>query len=80
MRCLKDNIKFLRQKNNLTQDKLAEILDVKRSTIGTYEDGRAEPKLSTLYKICKQFDVNYEELLNKLQGFIIKGSPMYKRV
>lgn len=65
MKYLKENIKYLRLKSNLTQDKLAELLGVKRATIGTYEDGRAEPKLSTLNKICKQFSVNYEELLNK---------------
>ncbi len=49
------NLKFLRKKNGLTQAQLAEKLNIKRSLIGAYEEGRAEPRLSTLVNISRLF-------------------------
>lgn len=57
------NLKFLRKQLGLTQSQLAEKLSIKRSLIGAYEEGRAEPKLSTLVTISKLFNISLDVLI-----------------
>jgi transcriptional regulator with XRE-family HTH domain len=40
---LKENMRFLRKKNGMTQDRLANLLETKRSLVGSYEEGRGVP-------------------------------------
>lgn len=64
MNYLSSNLKFLRKKNGLTQEGLATKIDLKRSLIGAYEEGRAEPKISTLQYISDLFRIPLEKLVN----------------
>ncbi|WP_439882806.1 XRE family transcriptional regulator [Pontibacter sp. MBLB2868] len=57
------NLRYLRKQAGFTQAQLAEKLDIKRSLVGAYEEGRAEPKLSTLVNISKLFDVSLDQLI-----------------
>lgn len=57
------NIRYLRKKAGFTQAQLAEKLDIKRSLIGAYEEGRAEPKLSTLVNIARLFEITLDDLI-----------------
>jgi transcriptional regulator with XRE-family HTH domain len=57
------NIKILRKKKKLTQEELAVKLGIKRSLIGSYEEGRAVPKHELLAAISRVLDVNIDELL-----------------
>lgn len=63
MSYLASNLRFLRRQKNITQHDLADQLDVQRTMISAYEDGRSEPKLSTLLKLGELLDVGVEELL-----------------
>ncbi|WP_460920267.1 XRE family transcriptional regulator [Pontibacter brevis] len=63
MQLVTSNIRHLRKGAGLTQAQLAEKLDIKRSLVGAYEEGRAEPKLSTLVNVAKLFDVSLDELI-----------------
>lgn len=58
------NIKFLRKKNGLTQDDLAKKLGVGRAKIGSYEEGRALPKLSLLQFLAEYFKLTLDALVN----------------
>ncbi|PIQ21253.1 MAG: transcriptional regulator [Cytophagales bacterium CG18_big_fil_WC_8_21_14_2_50_42_9] len=60
-----NNLKFLRKKLGYTQAQLAEKLNIKRSLIGAYEEGRAEPKLSTLVNISRLFDVSLDQFITQ---------------
>lgn len=53
----------MRKSAGYTQAQLAERLDIKRSLVGAYEEGRAEPKLSTLVNVAKLFDISLDELI-----------------
>jgi transcriptional regulator with XRE-family HTH domain len=64
MKFLSTNLRFLRKQKNITQNDLADQLDVQRTMISAYEDGRSEPKLATLQKLAEIFEVGVEELLN----------------
>jgi transcriptional regulator with XRE-family HTH domain len=57
------NIKFLRKQKGLTQSELADKIGINRPKIGSYEEGRAEPKLSVILQISHFYKVNIDELL-----------------
>lgn len=48
---LSSNLKFLREKYDLSQQKLADELGMKRGTYSKYEDKVNEPTILTLFKI-----------------------------
>lgn len=51
-------IKFLRQKNGLTQRELSEILGVTKNSIQKYESNDVPNiKIETLRKLCDEFDI-----------------------
>ncbi len=49
---INENIRFLRKQLGLTQDQFSQKLDIKRSLVGAYEEGRAEPRLELLQKMA----------------------------
>ncbi len=49
----------------LTQTEFAELFDLKRTAVGSYEEGRAEPKIDTLIKISDYFKLSLDSLLRK---------------
>ena len=61
---LAKNLKKLREKNGLSQDRLAKLADVANNTIIKIEQGEnINPTLDTLKKIAGALDVSIEELL-----------------
>lgn len=54
------NLKKLRQSKTLTQEQLAEFLDVQVQTISYIENGRAFVSSDVFAKICNFFDVSTE--------------------
>lgn len=59
------NIKKIRSVKNLNQSQFADLFELKRASIGAYEEGRAEPKIATLIEIAKHFGISTDDLLNK---------------
>jgi transcriptional regulator with XRE-family HTH domain len=59
------NLKFLRKAKGFTQDELAFELDLKRSQIGSYEEGRAHPAYDKLAEIAKYFHISIDNIINK---------------
>jgi transcriptional regulator with XRE-family HTH domain len=57
------NLKFWRRELALTQAQMAEKLGIKRSLVGAYEEGRAEPKLTTLVNMARQFGITLDALV-----------------
>ena len=55
-------LRRLRLLHNMTQAQLAEALDVKRSTIGMYENAKREPDFEMLEKIADFFNVRVASL------------------
>lgn len=53
-----ERIKQLRKELDLTQQRFAERIGIKRNTIATYESGRNEPIDAVVSLICKEFNVN----------------------
>jgi len=63
-----ENIKYFRKEAGLTQEQLSEKIGIKRSVIGAYEEGRAEPGVANLLLFADFFKVSVDELIgNKLK-------------
>ena len=53
-----------RQENNFTQESLAEELDISNRSISKWERGICLPDANNMAKICKLFNISYNELLS----------------
>ena len=65
MGTFKDMLKYLRNRDKLSQSELAEKLGVAKSTISMYEVGKREPDFETLEAIADLFNVDMNFLLGK---------------
>ena len=59
-----EKIKFYRTEAGLTQDKVSQLLGVKRSTYAYYELGKSVPKHSVLKKLAAMYKMSIDELLD----------------
>ncbi|MFW2901162.1 helix-turn-helix domain-containing protein [Carnobacterium maltaromaticum] len=59
------NIRSIREDNDVTQQKMAELLNVSQNTYSQYETGKIEWTASTLIKIADYFDVSVDYLLDR---------------
>lgn len=74
-------IKELRKKSKLTQEDLAEMVDIETSTLSGIESGRHFPSLFTLEKIAKSlnlelktfFDFNHLDSICKMKNVIVNN-------
>lgn len=62
---LNENIRYLRKQQGLTQDQFAQKLAIKRSLVGAYEEGRAEPRLELLQKMAALGSISVDILIGR---------------
>lgn len=62
---LSDNLKRIRKENNLSQEQLADKLNVSRQSVSKWESGSAYPEMDKVLQLCKMFDLSMDELLNQ---------------
>ncbi len=65
MSLISDNIRYLRKKLGLTQEQFSEQIGIKRSLLGAYEEGRADPRLTTLTTMANTFGTSVDILISK---------------
>ena len=58
-----DNLQFIRAQAGVTQEQLAEQLDVSRQSVSKWESGASFPEMDTLLRICDLYNVNLDTLL-----------------
>lgn len=59
-----EKLKSSRNKMGLTQSQVANDLGIKTNTYANWEQGRAEPSIDMIYKLCKYFGESFDEWLN----------------
>lgn len=64
MSILSDNLRFLRDKQNLSQQKIADTLLITRSRYVKYEDGTSEPPIEILLRMSKYFSISIDLLVS----------------
>jgi transcriptional regulator with XRE-family HTH domain len=60
---LSSNIKFLRKRRKLSQQRLADDLGIKRSNIAAYETKNVEPRLSFINELADYFEIPLEDMV-----------------
>ena len=61
----REQIIILRDKHKLSQQELADKLDVSRQTVSRWEAGKSLPSLNQLGNICKVFEIDPSVLLGE---------------
>lgn len=59
---MKTRIREYRMKHNMKQEELADLVHVRRETIGHMEAGKYNPSLKLAFAIAQVFGVTVEEL------------------
>ena len=77
---LKTVIYTLREKENLSQEKLAEILGVSRQAVQKWETGVSVPELSKIIEISKYFGISLDTMLLGRTRRIVVDELKYKDI
>jgi len=62
MSLVSENIRYLRKLNGLTQEQFSRKINIKRSLLGAYEEGRANPNQQNIQAMAKAFNTTVELL------------------
>lgn len=62
---LSQNIRYLRKRQELSQEELALRVGLNRGNIASYENGTAEPKICNLLKLAQIFGISVTDLTQK---------------
>ena len=60
---LAENLQYLRAREGVIQEQLAERLDVSRQSVSKWESAASYPEMDTLLKLCDMFQVDMDTLL-----------------
>jgi len=63
-----ERLKKLRKNKGITQIKLAEILEVQKSTVSLYETGKSDPSDKVKIKIAKYFKISLDYLVGVIDN------------
>lgn len=58
------NLKLIREDKGLTQQELAEMLDMQTNSIGLIEIGQRAASFTTIEKIAEKLNINYSDLFD----------------
>lgn len=78
-----ENIIFLRKRSGMTQEVLAERINVSRQTVAKWEKGESEPDCASLMRIASLFNVTIDSLVgdvdpdHKYVGVAPKGKHFF---
>lgn len=65
---MKNRLEELRARNGLTQQELADKLEVSRQTIISLEQGRYNPSILLAFRTARLFDLTIEEIFIYEEG------------
>ncbi len=71
-----ENISFFRKESKITQEELAEKLNVSRQTVSRWENDSALPDVETLIKLCELFDCDMDTLVRKSAEDCLKNQKL----
>lgn len=58
-----DNLRQIRKENNLSQEDLAELLDVSRQAVSKWEQGAGYPEVEKLLLLSKRLNISLDSLM-----------------
>ena len=75
-----EKLKMLRKENGLTQEELAEKLNVSRQAITKWESGDGTPDIENLKQISILFNITIDELIKEDQNVTIEKEEKYSYI
>ena len=86
-------IRELRKENNISQQKLADLVPIDRSVVSKWERGEVQPPVDKIIALCRIFNVTIDEMLSgerltesnkeehqeNLSNYLIKQESKYKK-
>ena len=59
-----EKLQTLRKENKMSQEQLADMMDVSRQAVSKWESGSAYPEMDKLLTLCKIFNCSLDDLTN----------------
>ena len=59
-----ENLKLIRKNKNMSQDELAEKVNVTRQSVSKWENGEAYPEMNNILELCKIFNCKINDLVH----------------
>ncbi len=79
-----ENIKKLRKEKDITQEKLAEVLNVSVAAVSKWERGETYPDITLIFPLAHYFDVSVDDLMGynkeKIEQDILDTIKEYHRL
>ena len=71
----------LREDKDMTQEKMASYLHIRRNTYGNYENGKRAVPLCTMIALADYFEVNLDYLIGRTdEKEMLPKSKIWKRI
>lgn len=64
---LHEKLKYLRVQNNLSQNAIADYLNISRQAVSQWERGITYPDIENITMLCKLYNISIEQLLDSNQ-------------
>lgn len=75
---LGENLQFLRKRDNITQEQLAERLDVSRQSVSKWESDTTYPEMDKLLQLCQMFHCSMDDLVQgNIRDIHVEGKTEY---
>ncbi len=65
------NLRVLRDSHNLTQQEVADVVNITRSAYAFYELGTHSPSIDTVNTLAKMYNVSIDQIMNS--GFVLRA-------
>ena len=59
-----ENLKRIRESRGKSQGDIADLLNVRRATVSSWETDRTEPRIEHLIKLGEYFDLTIDDMVN----------------
>lgn len=71
-------LKIYRKNSLLTQQQVADALNIHRTTYTYYENGITEPSIDTLHKLIKILGISYDDILPSHKNYLTVSELYFK--
>lgn len=75
-----ENLKRLRERENLKQSELAEMIGVTNKAISSWEKGRTEPNMGMIEKLCVALNCTKSDLMEEQPTILMTSDAQVKRL
>ena len=65
------SLRLFRERNNKTEDDLANYLGIQKKAYKRYESGEREPGIDKLYKLAKYYNCAIDDFINVDEKFTV---------